>query len=395
MQRIGIFGGAFDPIHLGHTRVMRNVLDKSRVDEILIVPNGVPPYRTPTVDMSHLRSMVAIAVEGMPKVSIVEQAMLRGTKNTLDVVRAIIRRHPGAFFTYIIGADKLAGLLHWAGTPQLFAACDLLVYPRAGYNGQELTQFAAAQGYRAQLLPVPPVNTSSSLVRAQIGLLSDAEDMIFPQVARYIALKGLYKPAYEQQVCSQMNQRRFEHTLGVRNLAVDLALQHGASMQQAAVASVLHDVAKCMKLGQLQAIARKYGLTDDPQVLRSNALLHGKVGAVLASAKYGVHNPDVLNAIRYHTTGRTNMSPVELCVFVADAAEPGRSDYPGLSEIRAMMWHDLRRAALLSMLGTRRHVEAQGEAIGQDAAHAIQYLENILQRDDMHHAQPAYHEGGY
>ncbi len=395
MRRIGIFGGAFDPIHLGHTRVMRNVLERSKVDEILIVPNGAPPYRTPTADMSHLRSMAAIAVEGMPQVSIADQALLRNTKNTLDIVRAIIRRYPGATFTYIIGADKLAGLLHWSGTPQLFEWCDLLVYPRAGYNAQELTLFAIAHGYRAQLLPVPPVNTSSSLVRAQIALLSDAGDMILPQVARYIALKGLYKPPYEQQVRAQMNQRRFEHTLGVRDLAVDLALHHGASMQQAAVASILHDVAKCMKLGQLKAIALKYGLTDDPQVLRSNALLHGKVGAVLASATYGVHNPDVLNAIRYHTTGRAHMSPIELCVFVADAAEPGRSDYPGLTEIREMMWHDLRRASLLSMLGTRRHVEAAGETVGQDAAHAIAYLENILQRDDVQHAQPAYYEGGY
>ncbi|MHC1785834.1 MAG: bis(5'-nucleosyl)-tetraphosphatase (symmetrical) YqeK [Christensenellales bacterium] len=378
MRRIGIFSGSFDPIHLGHLRIMRDVLDRAIVDEVLIVPSGAAPYRKPLVDTAHLRNMAAIAVKSLPQVSIASEGILKRGGNTVDTLRAILRTDPEAQYAYIIGADKLAGILHWREVDRLFKLCGIIVYPRTGYNAQELCGLAAAHGARVQFLAVPPVHMSSSLARAQIGQLSDAGDMILPEVAKYIALQGLYQPAYEKRVRQQMTQRRFVHTLGVRELAVELSFHHHLPMQKAAVAALLHDSAKCMKLGQLQAIAKQYQLAADAQTLRSNALLHGKVGAVLAQAKYGVHDEDVLKAIAYHTTGRAQMSPLELCIYVADAAEKNRADYPRLQEIREAMWVDLREAALISMQGTRDYVEASGQGYSEDTQLAINDLCGIL-----------------
>ncbi len=378
MRRRGIFSGSFDPIHLGHERIIRDVLEKTIVDEIIIVPSGTTPYRKPTVDVTHLRAMAALALRQTEHVSIAEESQLKGVKNTVDTLRAIMRSDPDARHYYIIGADKLAGILHWREVKQIFALCELIVYPRVGYNAQELCGVAAGQGARLQLLSVPPVNMSSSLVRTQISLLSDAGDMIKPQVARYIAQNGLYAPDYERMIRPQMTAHRFAHTLGVRKLAVELAYHHHLPMQKAAVAALLHDSAKCMKLSQLQAVAKQYQLTEDKEVLGANALLHGKVGAVLAQVKYQVHDEDVLNAIRYHTTGRSQMSPLELCVFVADAAEPERSDYPGLERIRSAMWVDLRLAALLSLEGTSAHLRQNNQNPGLLTTQAIEDLRAIL-----------------
>ncbi len=379
MRRIGIFSGSFDPIHRGHLRIIRDVLEKNLVDEVLIVPSGTAPYRKPLADISHLRAMAQLAIIGLTQVSIAPEGLLKSSPDTVDTIRAIMRHYSGAEFYYIIGADKLAGILLWREVGRIFELCELLVYPRVGHNAQELTLFAIAHGVRAQLLSVPPVNMSSSLVRTQVSLLSDAWEMIPPRVARYIALNGLYAPPYEKLVKPHMNQRRFEHTLAVRDLAVELAYHHHIPMQKAAVAAMLHDSAKCLKLGQLQAIAKRYNLAlDDPQALKSNALLHGKVGAVLAEFKYQVRDEDVLNAIRFHTTGRAKMSPLELCLFVADAAEAGRSDYPGLSSIRLAMWDDLRRAALISLTGTQDYVLASGQVYSQDTRLAIEDLTGSL-----------------
>lgn len=379
MRRIGIFSGSFDPIHKGHLRIIRDVLDQNLVDEVLIVPSGTAPYRKPLADISHLRAMAQLAIVGLSQISITPEGLLKASLDTVDTIRAIMRHYSGAEFYYIIGADKLAGILLWREVGRIFELCELLVYPRVGHNAQELTLFAIIHGVRAQVLSVPPVNMSSSLVRTQISLMSDAWEMIPLRVARYIALNGLYAPPYEKQVKPHMNQRRFEHTLAVRDLAVELAYHHHISMQKAAVAAMLHDSAKCLKLGQLQAIAKRYHLAqDDPQMLKSNALLHGKVGAVLAEYKYQVHDEDVLNAIRYHTTGRSRMSPLELCLFVADAAEANRSDYPGLSSIRLAMWDDLRRAALISLAGTQDHVLASAQVYSQDTRLAIEDLTESL-----------------
>lgn len=380
MQRIGIFCGAFDPIHLGHIRVMEDVLQRGKVDQVLIVPNGVPPYRRPVAGMEDLRRMAAIATEGMAQVSIADEEILGAGTDTLSVIRAVVRRYPGAAFSYIIGADKLAGILHWRKAAKIFELCDLIIYPRVGYNGQELALFAIAHGLKAQLLPVAPVHTSSTLVRSQLQLLSDAPGMLDVKVARYIAARGLYLPPYAERVREDMSERRYAHTLGVRDLAVELAFEHRVPMQKAAVAALLHDCAKSMKLSQLQAIAGKYRLSQDRQVLSNNALLHGLVGAKLAELKYHVQDEDVLNAIIYHTTGRSHMSPLELCIYVADAAEPGRADYPGLSEIRSLMRHDLRRAALLSMTVTQSHVQAQGLAYSPLTQQAIDDLTRSIAR---------------
>ena len=169
MRRIGIFAGAFDPIHKGHVSIMQNALSKSKVDEILLVPGGGQPYRTPIASPQQQREMIGLALRDVPHARIADEGLLKPGQNAIDTVRAIMRAYAGAEFTYIIGADKLAGLLHWPKAGRLFELCDLLIYPRAGYNAQELTLFALARGVRAQMLAVQPVNMSSSLVRTQIA----------------------------------------------------------------------------------------------------------------------------------------------------------------------------------------------------------------------------------
>lgn len=382
MKRIGIFCGAFDPIHLGHLRILQDLLARDKVDEILIVPNGSPPYAKPIASMAQLRQMALIATAGMDGVSVADEALLSSGQDSLAILKAIIKRRQAASYYYIIGADKLAGILHWRKVSKLLELCELLVYPRVGFNGQELTLFALAHGFRAQLLPVPPVQASSSLVRTQLNFLSDAPGMLMPEVARHIALHGLYQPPYAQRIKADMTPRRYEHTLRVRDLAVELAYLHQVSMQKAAVAALLHDCAKCMKLSQLQAIARKYDLARDAQALGSNALIHGMVGAKLAQIKYGISDEDVLNAIRYHTTGRKHMSPLELCIYVADAAEAGRAPYPGLDELRALMRTDLRRAALAALQGSKAHVEALGQSFSPLTQHAMDDLTRSIARNE-------------
>ena len=381
MRRIGVFSGAFDPVHKGHLRVIQHLLAEGLVDSLIIVPNGVAPYRALHADMTHLRAMVDLAIAGMERVRLVDQQLIRGCRDTVEVLQALRRQHPADSLTYIMGADKLAGMLHWSKAAQVFDQCDLLVFPRDGFMGQEMTLFAVTQGVRAQLLTVPHHGTSSSRVRALIGRYDDAADMIPREVSRYIALHGLYQRPFAQMIRPQLNQHRLQHTLGVRDLAVHLAFHHQLPMQKAAIAALLHDTAKGMKLSQLQAIVAQYHLAVGTNDLGSNALLHGPVGAVLAEVKYDVHDEEILGAIRYHTTGRGHMTGLELCVFVADAAEAGRSNYPGLAEIRALMWTDLRRAALVSMLGTAEHLKGTGIAYSDVSRQAIEELEMQLQQN--------------
>lgn len=347
-----------------------------KADEIILLPSAAPPYRKPVIQPKSVRELCRTAIRDLPSVRLADEKPLKSGQSVIEAIRAINDKSGKAEYLYIVGADKLAGLLHWSKAPKLFRLCLFLVYPRAGYEAEEIISFASSHGLKAELLDMPEVEVSSAMVRDKLKQLSDAPGMLDRETARLIALQGLYQTPYAELIRPYISQRRYAHILGVRDLAVELAYEHDLSMQAAAAAALLHDCAKEMNLGMMQAIARHHQLHMHTGEMESNALLHGKIAAVFAAHKYGVHNPDVLNAIRNHTTGRPGMSPLELCVFVADKAEKGRKPYPGLDEIRLLMHRDLEAAALFSMRSTRKYVAGMGQEYSEKTDAAIYYLEH-------------------
>ncbi len=152
--------------------------------------------------------------------------------------------------------------------------------------------------------------------------------------------------------------RRFEHTLGVEYTAAALAMRFGGDIEAARVAGLLHDCAKCLSDEKKLSICRKNHLSVTEVEKKNPFLLHAKVGACLARKKYGVENPDILNAIRNHTTGRKGMSLLEKIIFVADYIEPGRKHAPRLAEIRRLAFTDLDQVLVEILRDTLRYLES-------------------------------------
>lgn len=146
-----------------------------------------------------------------------------------------------------------------------------------------------------------------------------------------------------------LDEKRFEHTLGVAYTAAALAMRYGASIENAELAGLLHDCAKCMDDDKRISICEKHHISMSEIEQRNPFLLHAKVGSFLAMNTYKVHDPDVINAILNHTTGRPGMSLLEKIVFVSDYIEPGRKKAPNLAAIRKLAFVDLD-AALLQIL---------------------------------------------
>lgn len=142
------------------------------------------------------------------------------------------------------------------------------------------------------------------------------------------------------------DEKRFEHTLGVTYTATALAMRYGASMENAELAGLLHDCAKCMDDNRKISICEKHHISMTELERRNAYLLHAKVGSFLAMDTYKVHNPDIINAILNHTTGRPGMSLLEKIIFVADYIEPHRKQAPSLAEIRKLAFEDLDEALL-------------------------------------------------
>lgn len=355
MQRIGVLGGMMDPIHWGHIRAAQAAL-REGLDRVLLAPCLTPAHRPQPIASAQDRlAMCALAAQADPRLEASDIELRDGVCYAVDTVRLLLERYPGARITWVLGADKLSGLPHWHQAEELFALCDFYVCPRPGYDTA-----LSVPGLRLRVMDMPPLEASSGDALDRLHALDDAADLLPAEVARYIALHGLYQPDYVPVLRQYgMGDKRLAHTLGVRDTAVELACLHGASMQAAALAAMLHDLAKPLPLERMQALASQYALPLPQEILADGNLLHGPLAAAMAERELGVTDPRVLSAIACHTTGKSGMSTLDKVLFLADAIEPGRADYPGLQEMRRLARSDLTAAVLLSMRRTREYVLAR------------------------------------
>ncbi|RAR43959.1 bis(5'-nucleosyl)-tetraphosphatase (symmetrical) YqeK [Paenibacillus sp. MDMC362] len=164
-----------------------------------------------------------------------------------------------------------------------------------------------------------------------------------------------------QAVSSQMPAKRWEHTKGVMETAVILAGRFGADPVKAELAAILHDVAKYWPVQKLHQMMVEHALSEE--LLRyDKQLWHAEVGAFVAEHEYGVTDTDVLNAIRYHTSGRVGMTLLDKVVCLADYMEPGR-DFPGVNNIRELANHSLEDALAAGFDSTIGHLLSRRQII--------------------------------
>lgn len=145
-----------------------------------------------------------------------------------------------------------------------------------------------------------------------------------------------------EAVRRQMPEKRWSHTLGVMETAVKLANRFGADPDKAELAAILHDTAKYWPVERQRRIALEQGLAEE-ELHYDPELLHAPVGAYVAETEYGVKDREVLDAIRYHTTGRAKMTLLDKIVCLADYIEPGRN-FPGVDDMRRLAEISLEEA---------------------------------------------------
>lgn len=378
MRHVGVLGGTFDPIHAGHLALARAALTVGDLDEVLLAPAGCPPHKKSVSAPASARlDMCRLAVAGEERIRVTTLDMRREPSYTLHLVRRLMREYPDTAFTFLTGADKLRSMPHWEGARELFVLCDFLCFPRPGEDMTRPLLKLEKAGARVRLAPMMPLTVSSLGVREAVARGEESAD-VPDAVMDFIAVNSLYRPNYLPRLREMMNERRFRHTLGVRKTAVELARRFSLPVLKAAEAGVLHDCAKGMSVREQRKIAEKHGLTSDEGVLSSGALMHGMVGAVLAQELFGVRDEEVLDAIRYHTTGRAGMTDLDMCIFVADAIEPTREDYEGLAWMRYLAQYSLRAATLASLYGTRAYLEGQGKPFNSAGQKTIEDLEKRL-----------------
>ena len=154
-----------------------------------------------------------------------------------------------------------------------------------------------------------------------------------------------------------LDAKRFEHTLGVAYTASALAMCHGEDINKAMIAGLLHDCAKCIDNEKKIMICEKHNIPINEVERKNPFLLHAKVGSYMEMKRFNVHDPDVINAILNHNTGRPGMSLLEKIIYVADYIEPGRRQAPDLPMLRKLAFQDLDQGLLRILEDTLHYLK--------------------------------------
>ena len=389
MERIGIYGGTFNPPHIGHIQAAQQALTQLNLDRILLIPDRIAPHKeipsgspTPQQRMDMLR----IAAQNRPGLEVCDiELRAEGVSYTYRTVEALKEQYPEARLVLLMGTDMFLSFHTWKNPDIILENASLGVFCRGEKNEvaaiEEKKAEMEAAGATVELVDNEVINISSTQLRRLLAFRCAAA--FLPEgVLDYIRENRLYDtrtdwknlPMEELEpiVIRLLNPNRVRHVLGCRDTAVDLARHWGADETDAARAGILHDITKAID-GPLQlTLCEAYGKILSDFSRRYPKTLHALTGSLVAQRIFG-ENEAVVSAIEHHTTGKADMRLLEKIIYVADYMEPNR-DFPGVEELRRLAYSDITAALKLGLEMTLEHLKRQGNEVSPESREALAWL---------------------
>lgn len=391
-MNIGIYGGTFDPPHIGHVTAARAAMEVLGLDKLVLVPDAQPPHKVLPEGGAAPRQrydMAVLATAALGKRAEVSDMELRrsGVSYTADTLAALREQYPDDTLYLLMGSDMFLSLHNWRRPEAIMAMAHIAPFSREAED--ESAAFAAQSArlereFGAQVTVVPNpqvVELSSTEVRAALAQ-GGGEDLLPPPVWGYIRREHLYgthtdlthlTPEELRPIAlSFLKPKRMPHVLGTEQEAIRLARRYGADETDARIAALLHDCTKKLDMEQQLALCRRYDIRLDELEQHALKLLHAKTGAAVARDIFGVKDA-VYEAIRWHTTGKPDMTLLEKVIYLADYIEPNR-DFPGVDELRRAVYDDLDKGLLMGLSDTIDEMERMGNPVHHDTLEARDFL---------------------
>ncbi len=340
MMKIGIFGGSFDPVHKEHTNFARAAIAELGLDCLFVMPAHTPPHKPDRVLSSNedrLR-MCRLAFRDIPKVEVSDYEINKaGTSYTYLTCEHFRKLYPTAEIYFLVGTDMLRDFPTWKEPNTIVDLVTLAVCGRNEKDGwwqEEQEAFFERFGKRFARVGYEGKDISSTLIRVLAGAGMRLTEFVDERVEAYIYEKGLYKIENAPLALALETPKRQQHSVRVAVLAAKRALKLGISERKAITAALFHDCGKYISPGDplLQGFSPPNEWGEVP-----SSVWHQFAGAYLAEKAFQLTDTDVLNAVRYHTSGREGMSDLEKLIFLADMLEEERS-YEGVDELRRLFW---------------------------------------------------------
>ena len=391
MDRIGIYGGTFNPPHIGHIRAAKYAVESLKLDRLLVIPSCISPHKvlpenSPTPEQ-RLR-MLELSLAGQEKIELSDLELRRGsTSYTYETVQQVHQLYPDSQLILFMGTDMFLSFDSWKNPDVILKYAALGVFYRGDREEiqkiQEKKALFEEKGAVVYLVENPVTEISSTDLRRML-VFRCADSFLGEGIGDYIRETGLYGThkslknlsveQLEQTVVSLLKPNRVNHVLGCRQTARELALLYGADPVAAERAALLHDITKALD-GPLQlTLCREYGINLDDFSANNPKTLHALTGSLVAERIFG-ESPEVVAAIRSHTTGKADMNTLEKIIYVADYMEPNRN-FDGVEQLRHLAYTDLTGALRLGLEMTLSLLQQQGREISPESQQALEFLNN-------------------
>lgn len=388
MESIGIYGGTFDPPHIGHISAAAQAIDSLGLSRLLLIPDRIAPHKvipegSPRPEQR--LEMLRLAADH-PKMEVCDLELRReGPSYTFETIVQLRKAYPDAKLYLLVGTDMFLSFLSWREPERIWKEATLAVMCR-GDKGEKAAiaqQKAVLEAKGAQVVTVGNrVTAISSTQLRRLLAFGCADGFLPPAVGGYIRERGLYDTAacwknlpmdkLEHVVIGLLKPSRVAHVLGCRDTAVELARRWGADETDAARAGLLHDITKALD-GPLQlTLCQCYGKILGEFSRKYPKTLHALTGSLVAERIFG-ENEAVVSAICHHTTGKADMSLLEKIIYVADYMEPNRT-IPGVEELRYLAFSDIDAALKLGLEMTLEHLKDQGSEVSPETRAALAWL---------------------
>ena len=380
-KRLAVIGGTFDPIHYGHLAAAEAARVTLGAGEVLFVPSGDPPHKDGALltHGEHRYLMCVLATADNPYFKVSRMELERpGKSYTIDTIRELRLETPDETeIFFITGADALNEILTWKDAEELVRLCGFVSVTRPGY-----VSGGVLPGLSANIIHMdaPAFDISSSDIRERIRGGRTVRYLIPEPVRAYIDKHTLYAASdmlaekINEYIKAALTKKRYEHTLGVTGAAVRLAARYGEDREKARLAALLHDCAKDLSEEETYAYMERYGVAPDDVTKTQIGLTHPFIAAGIAREKFGIEDGEILDAIRYHTIGRENMSRLEKIIYVADCIDESRDYYGGLELIREAAFTDLDRATAAGLKAAINYTLGKGRPVHPQSRKALEYI---------------------
>lgn len=353
-RKIGLFGGTFDPIHLGHIRMAERCKEQLELDEIWWIPASVPPHKTrQTTPYEKRRAWIKKALDGKVGHRILDIEKEReGKSYTYHTLLELHDREPDCQFYFLTGADSLDGLHTWYHWQEILDLCTFVVTTRPGYDmeiSEQIQSVAEKSKGGILCIEIDALQVSSTDVRKFVAGNKSIDTLIpteiIDEVKRSMEIKI---EGYKEILKNRLSVKRYTHSVSVANTAARLAGMFNGDIERAYLAGLMHDYARELTEEELLELTAKHNLSTDGVELMQTSLLHGPVGAWLLEEEGLITDKQVLDAIRWHTTGHPDMDQLARIIYISDYIEPGRN-FPGVDLLRQITNKDLNLGVLAGL----------------------------------------------